>query len=277
MVLHDAADLSRLRLGLSYVVRIADLVRREAQVNRTNQEYAARTGRSALPSGRDSYRTLAGYSSEMAALARQHPTLVKGLELPLRSLDGKTVKGIEIGRKVRSAQDGRPTFVILGLHHAREWPSGELTMEFAYDLVKNYGRDARITRLLNKARVVVVPVVNVDGFDRSRTDGGLVDLRALNAVDPLLGTLLTPGNAYKRKNCRLVDGSDTPDGHLHPRRPARAASASASTRTATTAATGADRAPPTSRSRTTTAAPAPSPSRRPRTSGAWSAAARSPR
>ncbi|WP_109508130.1 M14 family zinc carboxypeptidase [Nocardioides speluncae] len=214
VVLHDVADLSRLRaLGLSYVVRIADLVRREAQVNRTNEEYAARVARSALPSGRDSYRTLADYNTEMAALAKRHPSLVRGVTLPLRSLDGKAVKGIEIGRDVRAAADGRPTFVILGLHHAREWPSGELTMEFAYDLVKSYGKKARITRLLNKARVIAVPVVNVDGFDRSRTDGALIDLGSvLNPLDPLLGTLLTPGNAYKRKNCRVIDGVDTPDG-----------------------------------------------------------------
>src|SRR5690606_15889333 len=66
-----------------------------------------------------------------------------------------------------------------------------------------------------QARVVVVPVVNVDGFHLSRTDGALIDLRDLNSVDPLGGQtsiLATPGNAYKRKNCRLVDGQDTPDG-----------------------------------------------------------------
>lgn len=214
VVLHDVADLSRLRaLGLSYVVRIADLVRREAQVNRTNQEYAARTGRSALPSGRDSYRTLAGYNSEMASLASRRPGLVKRFALPYRSLENRTVYGVEIGRRVRTAQDGRPVFVMLGLHHAREWPSGELSMEFAHELVKGYGKKARITRLLDKARVIVVPVVNVDGFDRSRTDGALIDLgSALNPLDPLLGTLLTPGNAYKRKNCRLVDGQRPPAG-----------------------------------------------------------------
>jgi hypothetical protein len=102
-------------------------------------------------------------------------------------------------------------FVLLGLHHAREWPSGELAMEFAYDLVKNYGSDQRITRLLDRSRVVVVPVVNVDGFHLSRTDGENVDLRELDngGTASILGT---PGNAYKRKNCRIVDGQDTPDG-----------------------------------------------------------------
>jgi hypothetical protein len=54
-------------------------------------------------------------------------------------------------------------------------------------------------------------VLNVDGFDKSRTDGELVDLREADngGTATILGT---PGNAYMRKNCRLVDGQDTPDG-----------------------------------------------------------------
>ena len=77
--------------------------------------------------------------------------------------------------------------------------------------MKNYGTNTRITNLLKKSRVIVVPVVNVDGFELSRTDGGIVDLRETDngGTATILGT---PGNAYKRKNCRLVDGQDTPDG-----------------------------------------------------------------
>ena len=103
----------------------------------------------------------------------------------------------------------------MGVHHAREWPSGELAMEFAVDLAKSYGSNARITGLLKKARVIVVPVVNADGFELSRTDGEYSDLRDLNGSDPLEGStsvLATPGQTYKRKNCRVVDGQDTPDG-----------------------------------------------------------------
>ena len=113
-----------------------------------------------------------------------------------------------------AATDARPVFLMLGLHHAREWPSGEKAMEFAYDLVSNYGHDARITDLLKKARVIVVPVVNADGFDLSRDRrraprpaGG----RRAAAPWPILGT---PGNAYKRKNCRIVDGVETPPRHV---------------------------------------------------------------
>ena len=168
-----------------------------------------------MPSGRTGYRTLADYNADMTALAEDRPGLVKRFELPLKSLDGRSIYGVEIGADVQRANDGRPTFLLMGVHHAREWPSGELAMEFAVDLVKNYGRSARITSLLRKARVIVIPVVNVDGFELSRTDGEYADLRDLNENDPLEGSasiLATPGHAYKRKNCRIVDGQDTPDG-----------------------------------------------------------------
>ena len=216
VVLHTADDLAALRgAGFTHDVRIPDLIARGLEVAELNEEYAASVARSPLPSGRDTYRTLADYNADMARLARQHPSIVKRITLPRPSLDGRTIHGVEIGEGVRAGLTGQPTFLLMGLHHAREWPSGELAMEFAIDLAKSYGSNRRITRLLGRARVVVVPVVNVDGFELSRTDGEYVDLRAANDYDPLEGSLsilATPGQAYKRKNCRIVDGEDTPDG-----------------------------------------------------------------
>ncbi len=212
VVLHNLGDLDALRAsGLTFDVRIADMTRREAQINAANKAYAAATLESPLPSGRDTYRTLADYNDDLRELAAIRPGIAKRITLPHKTLDGRTVYGIEIGRDVQSAEDGRPVMALFGVHHAREWPSGELAMEFAYDLVKNYGSDARITGLLDKARVVVVPVVNADGFHMSRTDGALVDLREVDGGGTV-SIVGTPGNAYKRKNCRLVDGQDTPDG-----------------------------------------------------------------
>ncbi|GEP34604.1 hypothetical protein NSZ01_23720 [Nocardioides szechwanensis] len=219
LVLHTADDRDRLAgSGLEWQVTIGDLLAREAANNLANAEYAAGTARSPLPSGRTSYRTLEDYDREMRGLAKRRPSLVRTFTLARPTLDGRTVRAIEIGSDVRRPASGRPTFVMLGLHHAREWPSAEHTMEFAHELVRGYGHDARVTRLLDRLRVVLVPVVNADGFDLSRTSGGLVDLNLLNPLDPS-GTViptatqvLTPGMAYLRKNCRLADGVDTPDG-----------------------------------------------------------------
>lgn len=216
VVLHSPAELLALTTaGFTYDVRISDLVARSLEIAELDEQYAARVARSPLPSGRTGYRDLVDYEREMAALAKRRPAIVKQLTLKRPSLDGRAIRGVEIGRGVRGRGTGQPTFLLMGVHHAREWPSGELAMEFAVDLVKGYGTNPRITRLLDRARVIVVPVVNVDGFTYSRRDGEFVDLRDLNESDPLGGStsiLGTPGRAYMRKNCRIVDGQDTPDG-----------------------------------------------------------------
>ncbi len=62
----------------------------------------------------------------------------------------------------------------MGAHHAREWPSAEHAMEWAYELILGYRRgDARTRRLVETTRTIVVPVVNPDGFNASREAGEL--------------------------------------------------------------------------------------------------------
>ena len=213
-VLHTAAEAERLRAaGLTWTVTIPDLGVREKQNNELNAAYAQATAVSPLPSGRDTYRTLADYESGLRSLAAENPGLVRLLTLGRRTLEGREILGVEISDNVTATGDGKPTFLMMGLHHAREWPSGEHSLEFGIDLVKSYrAGNARITDLLKRARVLVVPVVNPDGFEQSRKWGDLVDIREVDngGTVTILGN---PGNAYKRKNCRVADGqSTTPPG-----------------------------------------------------------------
>src|SRR5829696_4357508 len=103
----------------------------------------------------------------MKALAAAAPELVKPMKLSHPTLEGREVHGIEITSDVQKS-DGKPVFLQMGVHHAREWPSGEHAMEWAYEMLNNYGRNDRVTRLLDRVRVIVVPVINVDGFNVSR-------------------------------------------------------------------------------------------------------------
>lgn len=211
VVLHSPADADALRAaGLSWTVRIPDLAARQQRNAEIDRAYTASVAASPLPSGRDSYRLLRDYYADLDRLAAEHPDIVQPVTLPTRSLEGRPIRGVEIAADV-AAEDGRPTFLVLGLHHAREWPSGELPIEFAFDLVRGFGTDERITDLLQRGRVVVVPVVNPDGFTYSRTSGEVIDLRALDNGGTV-SLLATPGNAYKRKNCRIVPGAPAPPG-----------------------------------------------------------------
>lgn len=208
VVLHGDADAERLRAaGFTYEVDVPDLAARTVRDAAADRRFARATTRSALPSGRDTYRTLADYESELKALAAQNPGLVKLIELPHKTWMGRTVLGVEITTNVNVA-DGKPAFLNMGAHHAREWPSAEHAMEWAIELVKGYrSGDARATRIVQQSRNIVVPVVNVDGFNASRTAGALAGAdggrdESIDDTVYIVGGVLT-GGEYRRKNCRV--------------------------------------------------------------------------
>ena len=209
VVLHGEADEERLRnAGFTFKVLEDDLVGRGLREGARNARYAARVQRSALPSGRDSYRTLADYEDELKTLADENPGLVRLITLPEQTWLGRDVLGVEIATNV-NLNDGRPAFANLGVHHAREWPSGEHAMEWAYELINGFkAGDARATRIVQQSRNIVVPIVNPDGFNASRTAGtGVADGGRDESVPDtvyLAGGAAT-GGEYRRKNCRVED------------------------------------------------------------------------
>jgi hypothetical protein len=211
VVLHTAADELALRsAGFTWDIRIADMLARELERIELDKAYAASTATSPLPSGRTGYRNLADFGGEIDQLVAQRPDLAKRVSIGT-SVEGRDLTGVEIGRDVNAPEDGRPVLLMFGAHHAREWPSAELPMEFAHDLVNSDGVDARVTSLLDRGRVIIVPVSNPDGYDASRRSGDIVDLREVDGGGTV-AILATPGNAYKRKNCRYVDGQNQPAG-----------------------------------------------------------------
>ncbi|HYH27361.1 MAG TPA: M14 family zinc carboxypeptidase, partial [Actinomycetota bacterium] len=169
------------RLGIEYRVTSTDLAAAQ-------RRGGARTdGLAPQPGERTAYRVLDDFLLDMQALATQHPDKVRLFQYPERSLEGRTVYGMEIAANVHEP-DGRPVIHIDGIHHSREWPSAELPIMFAFDLLESYGKDERMTRILDRGRVYITPVMNPDGFHHSRS--------APTDTDP--GSFL----AYWRKNKR---------------------------------------------------------------------------
>ena len=168
-----------------------------------------------------------------------------------------TIQGIEIADNVEAKDDGRPIYLLVALHHAREWPSAEIAMEFAHMLADGYGKRRRRSRTCcSKERVVIVPIINPDGFVASRgTDpdpadslmnngGGLED----NTGQRRRRTTGTPSRASSSRSAATwPTAARTATGHRRRRpgarrrraEPALLLPASASTRTATTASAGA--------------------------------------
>jgi hypothetical protein len=172
VLLHGADDAAKLRAaGFAYTVRVPDLAAQDRRNAAADERYAASVNASALPTGRTTYRVLADYGNEMKALANANPDLVKPITLKHTSWLGRPVEGLEITTNP-NARDGKPVFLLLGMHHAREWPSGEIALEWAYELIQDYrANNTRVRSLLANTRTIIVPLVNPDGFNFSRAAG----------------------------------------------------------------------------------------------------------
>ena len=193
VLLHGDDDLERLRAsGLAFTIQLDDVVAADRAAMR-GKLVGPPDG--PMPSGRVDYRRLADFGTDLKKLATDNPGLVEPITLAFPSLEGRPIEGIEITKDVKD-DDGKPVFLQMGVHHAREWPSAEMAMEFAFELVNKFNAgDARVTDLLARTRVIVVPVINPDGFNLSREE-----------VAETYQAQADPGFAYKRKNCRVADG-----------------------------------------------------------------------
>ena len=234
--------------GFDFDVEIADLERHYLRSRAADLAFTRRVEASSIPSGRTTYRTYDDYQTEMKAIVEGNPEIAKKVVLPQRTFQGREIQGIEFGTDPRGTNDGKPVFLLVATHHAREWPSAESAMEFAHLIVQGHGSDPRITDLLERTRVVVVPLINADGFISSRgfvdpidliTNQGagngtgqgvnpnVDDLDEDGGEDPydcvdiiagcdtrlsLAGSIAPPGGfgAYRRKNCN----GDVPNGSV---------------------------------------------------------------
>jgi murein tripeptide amidase MpaA len=127
----------------------------------------------------------------MRQLVESHPGKARLLALPVKSLEGRTIYGIEIATGV-DTPGGRPVFYMDGVHHAREWPAAEMPIMFAFDLLESYETDERIRAIVDGARTVIIPVMNPDGYNYSRE--AVIDVSGVG--HPAVGS------AYWRKNKR---------------------------------------------------------------------------
>lgn len=202
VLVHGDAQRRRLRAaGFTARTVVADLRAADRRAAATLRQATP----SALPTGRTTYRTYEDHQRELKEIADRHPRIARAFTLAQRSFQGRELQVLELSRGVGGPDDGRPTFVLNGLHHAREWPAAESIMEFAWDLVQRDGKDPRITKLLDTTRILVMPITNPDGFVVSRaaldpdpdqqTDVGFL-------YELATGVLVGGGTlAYKRKNC----------------------------------------------------------------------------
>ncbi|KAF9585770.1 hypothetical protein BGW38_000818 [Lunasporangiospora selenospora] len=84
---------------------------------------------------------------------------------------GKTVEGRDIFAIKINAKDKqgfaheKPQIWWQGLQHAREWAGGSTVQYLTYHFLSKYGKDDLITDLLDRAEIIIVPIMNLDGYN----------------------------------------------------------------------------------------------------------------
>jgi murein tripeptide amidase MpaA len=117
------------------------------------------------------YHPLAEIEAYVAGLAAEFPNLatpgVIGTSLEGRSIRVLRISAPEAPGNPRSA---RPQVLFNACQHAREWATPPTAIFTAESLLREYATSARVRALLERCEVLVVPIVNPDGYAYSWTN-----------------------------------------------------------------------------------------------------------
>ncbi|KUF13836.1 M14 family metallopeptidase [Streptomyces silvensis] len=131
------------------------------------------------------YSGKGGLQEEIVKTAQAHPGITKVVSIG-KTLQGKDILALKLTKGAQKSKDGsKPATLYMSNQHAREWITPEMTRRLLHHYVDNYGKDKRVTRLVNSTELWFVLSANPDGYDFT------------HAAD---------GERQWRKNLRDIDG-----------------------------------------------------------------------
>lgn len=169
----DRSELAALtKLGIGYDILIDDLqARHDARwdhMRRLERLDADRRPRGA--SAHDdawfsNYKQFADIVAYFNSIAANHPGIASLSDIG-DSLEGNDIYALTLTGpdSAENPVADRPVVLWNGGQHAREWVSPMTVSYIASKLADDYGSDPRVTGLIDSTRIVIVPVMNPDGY-----------------------------------------------------------------------------------------------------------------
>jgi murein tripeptide amidase MpaA len=102
--------------------------------------------------------------SKMIELEKKYPDKVK-LEYLGKTFEGRDIIAMRISKNINEEEGKKKSILITGLHHAREWATGEAAINIAEKLLES--NDTELNKYLNDIDIYILPVVNPDGYEYS--------------------------------------------------------------------------------------------------------------
>ncbi|XP_053616967.1 carboxypeptidase D isoform X2 [Plodia interpunctella] len=116
---------------------------------------------------RPKYTTDEEISPMLHDLEKTYPELARVYSIG-KSVHGRELLVLEITKDVQSRHPGRPAFKYVANMHGDESVGRQLVVYLAVYLLLNYGKDDRVTRLVNTTEIHLMPSLNPDGFASSK-------------------------------------------------------------------------------------------------------------
>ncbi len=100
-------------------------------------------------------------------LAHEHEHLVRFVDSIGKSYEGRDIFALHFNGLSEKTETKPNKIWIQCLIHAREWISGSTCQYLAQQLVKGYDSDDTIRSLLDANEIIMIPVVNPDGYEHT--------------------------------------------------------------------------------------------------------------
>lgn len=137
-------------------------------------------------------------SDKIQKAAVDYPDIVKKFSIG-KSFEGREIWGVKISKNAAVDDYSKPAVLYIGLHHAREHLTTEMTSYLLRLYTEGYGKDKRITDILDNKEVYIVFNLNPDGGEYDLTDDSYQMWRKNRQPNPgsSVGTDLNRNYAYK--------------------------------------------------------------------------------
>ncbi|MFL5777610.1 MAG: M14 family zinc carboxypeptidase [Chloroflexota bacterium] len=116
-----------------------------------------------FPRGWEGYHTYTEMKNDVLAVAAAHPNIVRAFSIG-KSYQGRDVWAAKVSDNV-GVDENEAEVLFDGTHHSDEHMATEMTLHILHWLADGYGKDSRITNIVNTREVWIVFLVNPDGAE----------------------------------------------------------------------------------------------------------------
>ena len=155
-----------------------------------------------FPPADEAYHNYAEMVAEIQQVTAAHPDLVSSFSIG-QSYEGRELWAAKISDNV-ATDEAEPEVLFLGLHHAREHLTVEMTLYILNLLAGQYGSDPQITELVNTREIYIIFDTNPDGGEYDIATGSYRSWRKNrqpNQGSSYIGTDLNRNYGYRWGCC----------------------------------------------------------------------------